>query len=64
MGTGKLPYAHVCQIGDPILRNRTMTIEPEVVKLADFQKVQLYRCFSNNKCFVKFLIWKGNIFVT
>ncbi|GAB1869430.1 Peptide deformylase [Camponotus japonicus] len=35
----RLPYKHVCQIGDPVLRGRAMKIEPEVIKLADFQKI-------------------------
>ncbi|XP_012231120.1 peptide deformylase, mitochondrial-like [Linepithema humile] len=39
MDSDKLPYEHVCQIGDPVLRGRAMTIDPEVIKLADFQKV-------------------------
>ncbi|XP_029163679.1 peptide deformylase, mitochondrial-like [Nylanderia fulva] len=37
--SNKLPYEHVCQIGDPVLRGRAMQINPEVIKLADFQKV-------------------------
>lgn len=37
--SNRLPYRHVCQIGDPVLRGRAMKIEPEVIKLADFQKV-------------------------
>lgn len=37
--SNKLPYEHICQIGDPVLRGRAMMIEPEVIKLADFQKV-------------------------
>ncbi|XP_036143320.1 peptide deformylase, mitochondrial isoform X2 [Monomorium pharaonis] len=35
----ELPYTHVCQIGDPVLRGRAMRIESEVIKMADFQKV-------------------------
>ncbi|XP_072758982.1 peptide deformylase, mitochondrial [Anoplolepis gracilipes] len=38
IGSNNLPYKHVCQIGDPVLRGRAMKIEPEVIKLADFQK--------------------------
>lgn len=39
--SNRLPYKHVCQIGDPVLRGHAMKIEPEVIKLADFQKVLL-----------------------
>lgn len=39
--SNRLPYEHVCQIGDPVLRGHAMKIEPEVIKLADFQKVLL-----------------------
>lgn len=35
----QLPYTHICQVGDPVLRGRAMKIQPEVVKMADFQKV-------------------------
>lgn len=41
MDSDKVPYEHVCQIGDPVLRGRAMMIDPEVIKLADFQKVLL-----------------------
>jgi len=41
MNSNELPYSHVCQVGDPILRGRAMKIEPEVVRMADFQKVLL-----------------------
>lgn len=34
-----LPHAHICQVGDPVLRGRAMQIEPEVIRMADFQKV-------------------------
>lgn len=34
-----LPYTHICQVGDPILYGRAMKIEPEVIRMADFQKV-------------------------
>lgn len=44
MGSNGLPYAHVCQVGDPILRGCAMKIEPEVVKRADFQEVSLQTC--------------------
>ncbi|KAL6446214.1 hypothetical protein ACFW04_001082 [Cataglyphis niger] len=37
--SNRLPYEHVCQVGDPVLRGHAMKIEPEVIKLADFQKV-------------------------
>lgn len=39
MRSDKLPYKHICQIGDPVLRGRAIAVEPEVIKLADFQKV-------------------------
>lgn len=39
LDSDKLPYDHVCQIGDPVLRGRAMMVEPEVIKLPDFQKV-------------------------
>ncbi|XP_032682465.1 peptide deformylase, mitochondrial-like [Odontomachus brunneus] len=39
MDSGKLPYKHVCQIGDPVLRGHALTVEPEVIKLKDFQKI-------------------------
>lgn len=35
----QLPYGHVCQVGDPVLRGRAMKIQPEVVRMTDFQKV-------------------------
>lgn len=41
MNSDELPYTHICQVGDPVLRSRAMKIEPEVVKNADFQKVSL-----------------------
>lgn len=34
----KVPYEHICQIGDPILRGRAMKIDPEVVQMPEFQK--------------------------
>lgn len=37
----ELPYTHVCQVGDPVLRGRAMKIEPEVIRMVDFQKVSL-----------------------
>ncbi|XP_011871718.1 PREDICTED: peptide deformylase, mitochondrial-like [Vollenhovia emeryi] len=39
MNPNELPYAHICQVGDHVLRGRAMRIEPEIVKMADFQKV-------------------------
>ncbi|XP_014487591.1 PREDICTED: uncharacterized protein LOC106751249 isoform X2 [Dinoponera quadriceps] len=41
MDSGKLPYEHVCQIGDPVLRGHTMMIDPETIKLQDFQKIKM-----------------------
>jgi hypothetical protein len=41
MDCNKLPYEHVCQVGDPVLRGRAMMIEPDVIKTKDFQKVLL-----------------------
>lgn len=43
MNSNELPYAHVCQVGDPVLRGHVMKIEPEVIRMADFQKVLLQR---------------------
>lgn len=40
-GYDKPPYGHICQVGDPTLRGRAMKIDPEVIKLADFQKVKI-----------------------
>ncbi|XP_071568043.1 peptide deformylase, mitochondrial [Temnothorax nylanderi] len=34
-----IPYTHICQVGDPVLRARAIKIEPEVVRMADFQQV-------------------------
>jgi len=39
MDSNRLPYDHICQIGDPVLRGRAMMIEPDVIKTRDFQKV-------------------------
>ncbi|EZA59348.1 hypothetical protein DMN91_008459 [Ooceraea biroi] len=39
MDSNRLPYGHVCQVGDPVLRGRAMMLEPEVIRMADFQKV-------------------------
>lgn len=41
MNSDELPYTHICQVGDPVLRGRAMKVEPEVVKNVDFQKVSL-----------------------
>ncbi|XP_063990562.1 peptide deformylase, mitochondrial-like [Diachasmimorpha longicaudata] len=32
------PYAHVCQIGDPVLREKAEPVEPEIMATADFKK--------------------------
>ncbi|XP_011641642.1 peptide deformylase, mitochondrial-like [Pogonomyrmex barbatus] len=39
MNSVRLPYTHVCQVGDPVLRDCAMKIEPEIVRMADFQKL-------------------------
>ncbi|KAL0132793.1 hypothetical protein PUN28_000483 [Cardiocondyla obscurior] len=35
----QIPYSHVCQVGDPVLRGRAIKVNPEVIKTAEFQKV-------------------------
>lgn len=39
MDSNRLPYGHVCQVGDPVLRGRAMMIEPDIIETAEFQKV-------------------------
>ncbi|XP_011700831.1 PREDICTED: peptide deformylase, mitochondrial-like isoform X1 [Wasmannia auropunctata] len=39
MDSDELPYAHICQVGDPVLRGQAMKVEPEIIRMADFQKV-------------------------
>ncbi|KYN03390.1 PREDICTED: peptide deformylase, mitochondrial-like [Cyphomyrmex costatus] len=39
MHSNELPYRHICQVGDPVLRGHTMKIEPEVIRTAEFQNV-------------------------
>lgn len=33
------PYSHVCQIGDPVLRQRCTPIDPEAIRTPQFQKI-------------------------
>lgn len=57
--SNRLPYEHVCQIGDPVLRGRAMKVEPAVIKLADFQKVIIVMStfLSVSKCFLNLYIY-------
>jgi len=43
MNSNELPHTHICQVGDPVLRNHAMKIESEVIRSADFQKVLLQK---------------------
>lgn len=48
----EVPYKHICQIGDPILRGRAMQIEPEVIQMPEFQKVSIkVSIYKQKVCF-------------
>jgi len=51
MDSNRLPYEHVCQVGDPVLRGRAMMIEPDAIKAKDFQKVLLVLSKTSKQSF-------------